>query len=339
MKNQFKLVKILIVLSFFACGGAGLESNQLDPNSSSEILIKPQAVINKYLFAKVNPGFEYSQIADCVLVRLNDTLVQAVIPAGTPQMFTLDNKRKSIFYSSDLKKITEYSIQPYTIDPNALAISKDGVIFVSDRGSKSILKFVFDGLTLHYVEKIYSDILVADLVIDENSYLYIADEKINRLIKIDQEGKAANSFKDSELVCNYIDTYKNLDGNNIPLNGLRGIFVDSSGFIYSIADYGRTLIVLQPNGTTEFVLYISPKITVVDVAVTDKIIYLTSNVSNALLLINKVNRHVVGKFEMPEHSHPWDKIDNISKISVYTPYNIFVVLSKEGAEIFTEQYK
>lgn len=331
-----------IILLFVACSGGNSDSSKDKDNgtleTNKELSLQAKAIINKNLFTQVNPGFEYSQMSDCAVLRLNEDLLNNTIPVSIPQIFILDRTKKSIFYSIDTKTVKEFSILSQTNDPTAIAVSKDGLVFISDRGSMSVKKFKFNGSTLQYISDIYSNIIVADITIDDNTCLYFADENQNRIVKTDSDGSPINSFTLNGTALNVITSYNNSDGIKLQLKGLRSIYVDLSGIIYTICDYGRTIVKFGSDGNTEAAMYISAKYPVVDITATDNAIYLVSNICNTLLLINKQTMDVMGKIVMPEHSEPWGKVNNISKMAVYVPSNLLVVFGKDGAEIFMEQF-
>lgn len=319
-------VFLIMLFSVVQCGSSLDHGDKVDTSPFSEMRLEPKHVINKFFFTEAYSGYEYAQIADAAIVNL----VQETTLLNTPQMFVLDSVRKSIFYTKDVENIKELYIGNKVNNPSLLAVSKDGEIYVADNQNKSLYKFQFNGEMLQYISLIYSGKQIADIIVDNESYLYIADITDltkNKIIKLDQSGNLLNS----------IDLYKGDNNENHILTGLRSLFLTDNK-LYVLGEFGRALIVFDKNGENVDVRYLSPKVASTDIAISNDIVYLASNATNSLLLLRKENLEAIGTYPIPKHPQPWGKIDNIFKVITYPSLGLVGVIGPEGMEIFTEQY-
>ena len=325
-----KQVIFLITFSFLL-NSCYSSDDQKSPNriknySTRQLIITPKAIINKKLFNKVYPQQSYENFVDLAIVKLTEytNLV--------PHIFILDNKKRSIFYSTDLKSLKQFNIAKQTENPTSIVVSRNGNIYIGDKNKKSIFKYSFNETGIQYDSKIYSGIIPTDMTLDDKSNLYILDEKTNSILYLNSMGYPEKQFNKK----NSIKTYINKNNEKINLSGLRSISIDVSGNIYVIAGFGNELLTFSSDGRTQKVVYLSPKIAASSLALLNNSLYLVSKSTNSIFILNKLTFKLLATFDMPKHSVPWGTINNITKISTYSDFNTFTILGDNGIEIFKE---
>ena len=299
-----------------------------------------KAQFNNELVTEVLSDVLYEDFTNVYLVRLKDDLCQNKVNQDYIHAFGIDKKRCSVFYTNGYS-IKEFQDKTNLQQPISLAVTTDGIIYISDIIKESILKYHYNGFSISYDGSFYSSIKAIDLKIDNSNNLYVLDQKTNSIIKLDSNAKPINSFVTTNeniktnIITSYI--YKDQRINNDNFSEVKSIDLDGYNNIYLVEKGGLRFLKLNQEGYVEKIKYVSSSYKIDDIAVTQMAIYLISQNANSIMLIDPINLNYIGKYNPIDYGDPWWKLEKMNKIEAYPPLGIIFIIDSKGGGVFTEK--
>ncbi|MGA1868041.1 MAG: 6-bladed beta-propeller [bacterium] len=154
----------------------------VDRKEKSILVIKENKIIKTFKVPKCTP----------VSVALDSEGSLWILDGGKGRIMKLDDEGKVLMsFSSSGRK------DGYLSKPTDMVISKNGIIYVADKGNKRIQAFNVDGMFFKVIKKQGKDAIVEKplaLALDSAGILYVIDERKKTVLLISPEGEMLKSF-------------------------------------------------------------------------------------------------------------------------------------------------